>query len=220
MNRGPHGRSREAAGEDSDNRAAAHVRRRALGWSEAGSDGWLDGARRLHSPNHDLRPPDTAVDLLVVHHISLPPGRFSGDAVQRLFTNRLDCDAHPFFAQLRGVRVSAHFLVRRRGDLLQFVDCDARAWHAGVSSFRGRERCNDFSIGIELEGDGSTPFTQAQYRRLAQLTAALCTRYPLRWVAGHSDIAPGRKTDPGPYFDWQQYLGSVQACGLSRPFTD
>lgn len=196
------------------------MRRCALRWGEAGSDGWLDGARRLDSPNHDLRPSGVPVDLLVVHHISLPPGRFSGDAVQRLFTNRLDCDAHPFFAQLRGLRVSTHFLLRRRGELLQFVDCDARAWHAGVSSFQGRACCNDFSVGIELEGDGSTRFTRAQYRRLARLTAALCARYPLRWVAGHSDIAPGRKTDPGPHFDWQQYLDSVQACGLSRPFTD
>lgn len=196
------------------------MKRRALGWRAAGAGGWLDGACRLQSPNHDLRPPGIAVDLLVVHHISLPPGRFSGDAVQRLFTNRLDFDSHPFFAQLRGLRVSTHFLLRRRGELLQFVDCDARAWHAGVSSFRDRERCNDFSVGVELEGDGDTRFTQAQYRRLAQLTAALCARYPLRWVAGHSDIAPGRKTDPGAHFDWQRYLVSVQACGLSRPFTD
>lgn len=194
------------------------TRRRPLGWRGPGSGGWLEGAHRTPSPNHDARPAGTAVELLVVHHISLPPGRFSGDAVQRLFTNRLDHDAHPFFAQLRGLRVSAHFLLRRRGELLQFVDCDARAWHAGASSFLGRERCNDFSVGVELEGDGETPFTQAQYRRLAALTAALCVRYPLRWVAGHSDVAPGRKTDPGPCFDWARYLASVRACGLSRPF--
>ncbi|HWS74469.1 MAG TPA: 1,6-anhydro-N-acetylmuramyl-L-alanine amidase AmpD, partial [Quisquiliibacterium sp.] len=112
----------------------------------------------------------------------------------------------------------SHFLLRRRGELVQFVDCEARAWHAGASAFLGRERCNDFSIGVELEGDGSTRFTEAQYRRLAALTAVLCARYPLRWVAGHSDIAPGRKTDPGPFFDWPRYLGSAHSCGLSRPF--
>lgn len=169
-------------------------------------DGWCRAARRLPSPNFDARPPATAIDLLVVHHISLPPGRFSGDAIERLFTNRLDCSVHPYFAQLRGLRVSAHFLIRRRGELLQFVSCDARAWHAGASEFMGRPRCNDFSIGIELEGDGDTPFTDAQYRVLVRTTRMLRERYPLHHVAGHSDIAPGRKTDPGPFFDWQRYL--------------
>lgn len=189
-----------------------------LRWN-ASDGGWLAGARRVASPNFDARPAGAVVDLLVVHHISLPPGRFSGDAVERLFTNALDPGAHPFFEGLRGLRVSAHFLVRRRGELLQFVDCDARAWHAGQSSFLGRERCNDFSIGVELEGDGETPFTAAQYRRLARLTMALRDRYPLRWVAGHSDVAPGRKFDPGPRFDWGRYLGSVVSTGLSRPFS-
>ncbi len=187
-----------------------------LRWPGAG--GWLAGARQLPSPNQDARPDATAVDLLVVHHISLPPGRFSGDAVERLFTNRLDTQAHPFYGQLQGLRVSAHFLVRRRGELLQFVDCDARAWHAGASRFGERERCNDFSIGVELEGSGEVRFTEAQYRRLAALTRALCARYPLRWAAGHSDIAPGRKTDPGPFFDWARFLASVHGTGIVRPF--
>ena len=186
--------------------------------------GWLSGAgrlreaRHLESANRDERPPGTAVDLLVVHHISLPPGRFRGDAIERLFTNRLDADAHPAFAPLRELRVSAHFLVRRDGRLLQFVDTDRRAWHAGASNFAGRERCNDFSIGVELEGDGEHRFTAAQYRTLRRLLARLRERYPLRWVAGHSDIAPGRKHDPGPRFDWPRLLRSREARGLTRPF--
>jgi AmpD protein len=180
--------------------------------------GWLAPARRMPSANHDARPAGVPVDLLVIHYISLPPGRFSGDAVERLFTNRLEPHAHPFYAQLRGLRVSSHFFIRRRGELLQFVGADARAWHAGASQFRGRERCNDFSIGVELEGSGEVPFTDAQYRRLAELTRALLARYPLRWVAGHSDIAPGRKSDPGPHFDWSRYLSDVEGTGLVRPF--
>lgn len=200
-------------------RARGRARRSgALQWPAPAGGGWLSGARCVPSPNHDERPAGTAVDLLLIHHISLPPGRFSGDAIERLFTNRLDPQAHPYFGQLAGLRVSSHFLVRRRGELLQFVDCDARAWHAGVSSFLGRERCNDFSIGVELEGDGETPFTQAQYRRLAALVRLLRERYPLRWLAGHSDVAPGRKTDPGPFFDWQRLLEGVRDTGLSRPF--
>lgn len=198
------------------NAAARPARRASLRWADGG--GWLEGARRVPSPNHDRRPEGTPPELLVVHHISLPPERFSGEAIERLFTNRLDHDTHPYFQQLRGVRVSAHFLIRRRGELLQFVDCDLRAWHAGVSSFQGRERCNDFSIGIELEGSAAAAFTEAQYRRLAALTTALCERHPLRWVAGHSDIAPGRKTDPGPRFDWSRFLLSIADTGLSRPF--
>jgi len=180
--------------------------------------GWYRPARRLPSPNHDPRPPGASVDLLVIHHISLPPGRFAGDAVERLFTNRLDCSGHPSYAALRDIRVSAHFLVRRRGELRQFVSGDARAWHAGASSFLGRERCNDFSIGIELEGTGERAYTEAQYRVLARLTLALAARWPLRHVAGHSDIAPGRKTDPGPSFDWPRFIAMVRASGLSRPF--
>lgn len=186
-----------------------------LRWADGG---WLSGARRVASPNCDTRPAGAVVDLLVVHYISLPPGRFSGDAIERLFTNTLDCDADPFYDQLRGLRVSSHFLVRRRGEIVQFVRSDARAWHAGQSSFLGRERCNDFSIGVELEGSGDVPFTGAQYRRLASLTALLCQRHPLRWVAGHSDVAPGRKSDPGPHFDWPGFLARIGGSGLQRPF--
>jgi len=189
---------------------------RALRW--ATGDDWLQGARRVDSPNFDTRPAGTPVDLLVVHYISLPPGRFTGDAIERLFTNRLAPDADPHFASLAGLRVSTHFLIRRRGDLTQFVGCDSRAWHAGVSGFMGRERCNDFSIGVELEGTGQVRFTDAQYRRLASLTSRLAERYPLRWVAGHEDVAPGRKHDPGPRFDWARYLADVRATGLVRPF--
>lgn len=172
----------------------------------------------MPSPNHDERPEGAAVELLVVHYISLPPGRFRGDAIERLFTNRLDCAAHPAFAPLRELRVSAHFLIRRDGELVQFVDADRRAWHAGVSSFDGRERCNDFSIGVELEGDGAHRFTARQYRMLRRLLARLRERYPLRWIAGHSDIAPGRKDDPGPLFDWRRLKGAREARGLVDPF--
>lgn len=180
--------------------------------------GWLRAARRIPSPNFDARPHGTSIDLLVVHYISLPPGRFSGDAIERLFTNRLDVSVHPSFAVLRGLRVSSHFLIRRRGELLQFVSTQARAWHAGVSSFRGRERCNDFSIGVELEGDGDHRYTESQYRRLRGLMAALRQRHPLRWIAGHSDIAPQRKSDPGPFFDWDRVLAAPESEGLRRPF--
>jgi N-acetyl-anhydromuramoyl-L-alanine amidase len=180
--------------------------------------GWHRRARRVPSPNFDERPHGVGIDLVVVHHISLPPGRFSGDAVERLFTNRLDCTADPSFAPLQALRVSSHFLVRRRGELLQFVSCDARAWHAGASDFLGRSRCNDFSIGIELEGDGEHRFTDAQYRVLARTVQALAERYPLRHLAGHSDIAPGRKADPGPFFDWGRLLASLAATRLRRPY--
>jgi AmpD protein len=191
--------------------------RGALAWRED-AEGWLAGARRVPSPHHDARPAGAVVDLLVVHHISLPPGRFSGDAIERLFTATLDPRSHPAFAELAGLRVSAHFLVRRRGEIVQFVDTDHRAWHAGVSHFQGRERCNDFSVGVELEGDGEHRFTVAQYRRMGQLARLLARRHPLRWVAGHSDIAPGRKHDPGPFFDWQSLLSSIADTGLTRPF--
>ena len=167
--------------------------------------GWIDGARAVRSPNHDDRPPGAAIELLVVHHISLPPGRFSGDAVERLFTNTLDPAAHPSFAPLRELRVAAHFLVRRRGELVQFVGTDLRAWHAGASSFLGRERCNDFSIGIELEGTDDVPYEAAQYATAAAVIDALLRAYgglSASRIVGHSDIAPGRKTDPGPSFDW------------------
>lgn len=171
------------------------------------ADGWFRPAQRIPSPNCDARPQGMAVELVVVHNISLPPGVFDGDAVIALFTNRLDFDAHPYYQGIRGLQVSAHFFVRRDGRLIQFVPCSLRAWHAGASSWEGRERCNDFSVGIELEGSDDTPFTDTQYATLAPLLAALKRRYPIRGIAGHSDIAPGRKTDPGPYFDWHR-LGS------------
>lgn len=180
-----------------------HPRRR-LGAPDA--EGWLPGARHVASPNFDARPAGVAIDLLVVHAISLPPDRFGGSAIEQLFTNRLDADADPYFATVAHLRVSAHFLIRRGGELIQFVPCGARAWHAGVSSWQGRERCNDFSIGVELEGCDTTPFEAAQYRRLATLVRALRRRYPLTYIAGHSDIAPGRKSDPGPHFDWARFL--------------
>ncbi len=164
--------------------------------------GWLEGARRIVSPNCDARPEGEAISLVVIHNISLPPGRFGGAGIVELFTNRLDPTAHPYYAEIAHLRVSAHFLIRRRGELIQFVPCGARAWHAGVSSWKGRERCNDFSIGIELEGSDDRPFTQAQYRRLGALIGKLRHAYPITDIAGHSDIAPGRKTDPGPCFDW------------------
>lgn len=159
---------------------------------------------QVPSPNCDARPPGTDLSLLVVHGISLPPGRFGGDAIGRLFTNRLNPASHPYFASIAGLRVSAHFLIRRTGVLLQFVPCTARAWHAGESTWRGRSACNDFSIGIELEGTDDRPYTGAQYRTLSRLVQALATRYAIRDVAGHSDVAPGRKTDPGMHFDWRR----------------
>ena len=169
---------------------------------EVGSDGWLTRVRREPSPNFDPRPDGEAPSLLVVHAISLPPGEFGSDDVLDLFANRLDASRHPYFAGIRDLRVSAHFLIRRDGELIQCVSCDDRAWHAGVSSWNGRERCNDFSIGIELEGCDDLPFESSQYAALKSLIEVLRQRYPLVAIVGHSDIAPGRKTDPGPCFDW------------------
>lgn len=166
------------------------------------AQGWLDEARQLPSPNCDQRPGDEPPSLIVIHNISLPPGEFGGSAVEELFTNRLDWDAHPYYQGIRGLEVSAHFFIRRDGELIQFVPCSMRAWHAGASSWCGRERCNDFSIGIELEGSDELPFTEAQYASLAELTRTLKETYPVTGIVGHADIAPGRKTDPGPYFDW------------------
>lgn len=171
-------------------------------------EGWLPGARRAPSPNCDSRPPDAAVTLAVLHSISLPRGAYGGGAIERLFTNRLDPGAHPSFADLAGVRVSAHFLIRRDGALVQFVPLHLRAWHAGASRWRGRDRCNDFSVGIELEGVDDAAFAPVQYRRLAALLGALAARLPLRAIAGHSDVAPGRKTDPGAGLDWARVLGA------------
>lgn len=170
-----------------------------------GSDGWSSNVLREPSPNFDARAPGMPVDLLVIHNISLPPGEFGGPYIADLFTNRLDCDAHPYFDQLRQLRVSAHFLIRRDGSVIQFVSANDRAWHAGASNHCGRERCNDFSIGIELEGTDFTPFEAAQYDALVELTTALKARYALTDVTGHEHIAPGRKTDPGPHFDWLRF---------------
>lgn len=179
---------------------------------------WQDGryrpAHQLASPNHGARPPGACIDLIVLHSISLPPGRYGGDEVAQLFTNQLDAEAHPYFQTLRGMQVSSHFFVRRDGQLLQFVSCDDRAWHAGPSSWRGRPNCNDDSIGIELEGLEGDAFEPAQYDRLARLCLALARRYPIRFIAGHEHIAPGRKADPGPGFLWrdlQAQLGWAEA---------
>ena len=172
---------------------------------EISDRGLASGVPFSASPNCDERPPDVDVDLLVVHAISLPPGEFGGPAVEALFQNRLDVTTHPYYASLAGVRVSAHFFVRRDGTLLQFVPCVKRAWHAGVSSWRGRAHCNDFSIGVELEGTDEVPYEALQYETLARLTRALTARYPITEIVGHSDVAPGRKTDPGPHFDWPRY---------------
>jgi AmpD protein len=174
-----------------------------------GADGWLEGARRVPSPNRDARPPGAEVSLLLVHAISLPPGEYGGDAIERLFTNRLDAKAHPYFAEIDGLEVSAHFLVRRDGALVQFVPVHERAWHAGASCWRGRSRCNDFSLGVELEGSDDEPFEPSQYARLSELVHALRAQLPLRDVAAHSEVAPGRKTDPGPHFDWPRLLAAV-----------
>lgn len=173
--------------------------------------GLADGAQQFQSPNCDERPPDAAIELLVIHNISLPPGVFGGTAVTDLFLNRLDPAAHPYFVAIAGLRVSAHFLIRRDGVLLQFVPCTLRAWHAGQSSWRGRQRCNDYSIGIELEGTDDTAFCDAQYDCLGVLARALHARYPIAASVGHSEIAPGRKTDPGPCFDWPRYRASLLA---------
>ena len=164
--------------------------------------GWLRRARSVASPNFGARPEGTAVDLVVLHAISLPPGRFGGDAIERLFTNRLDPEAHPYFREIAGLRVSAHFLVRRDGELVQFVPVERRAWHAGASRWRGRARCNDYSVGIELEGAEGEPFEDAQYRELV----ALLRELQLKQLAAHSDVAPGRKKDPGAGFDWPRVL--------------
>ena len=186
---------------------------------------WLDGgwyrfARHKHSPNFGLRPPQAHVDLIVLHSISLPPGQYGGDEVQRLFSNTLDWDAHPYFQSIRGLQVSAHFYVRRDGELWQFVGADDRAWHAGASSWRGRDNCNDDSIGIELEGLEGDVFEAAQYETLSSLLPALAQRYPIAHVAGHEHIAPGRKLDPGPGFDWPRLrapLGSPRSFFPPQP---
>lgn len=175
----------------------------------------LAGARWLPSPNSDARPDPADVSLLVVHAISLPPGQFGGTGIDRLFTNALDPDEHPYFARIRELRVSSHLCIFRTGAVRQYVSFDRRAWHAGESAFEGRTRCNDFSIGIELEGTDAAPFEAVQYRRLATVAAALLRAYPAitpARIVGHSDIAPGRKTDPGPRFDWLRFHAELSVA--------
>ncbi len=177
--------------------------------------GWYRFARMLPSPNCGARPAGETTSLLLIHSISLPPGLYGGDGVQQLFTNTLDWDAHPYYAGIRGLQVSAHFYITRTGALWQFVSCDDRAWHAGASRFQGRDNCNDFSIGIELEGIEGATFEQAQYESLASVSAAIATAYPIQHVAGHEHVAPGRKRDPGAGFDWpglQRALGWPSRC--------
>jgi len=170
------------------------------------TSGWLSSARRCESPNFGPRPVATSIDLALIHSISLPPGEFGGDAIEKLFTNRLDWDEHPYFRQIRGLTVSAHFLLRRDGELVQFVSCDDRAWHAGASAWRGRDGCNDFAVGIELEGLEGEEFAPQQYEALASLLKDLARHYPVTAVAGHEHVAPGRKFDPGSGFDWAQLM--------------
>lgn len=166
-------------------------------------DGWWARAMRIDSPNFGERPDHAQIDLLVIHSISLPPGVYGGPEIEALFTNQLDWDAHPYFASIRNMQVSAHFLIRRDGSLLQFVSCDKRAWHAGVSHYRGRDNCNDDSIGIELESLEGDTFEVAQYDTLSVLCTQLVEKFPIAHIAGHEDVAPGRKFDPGTGFDWQ-----------------
>ena len=174
-----------------------------LSWPSVWQDGWYRMARRVDSPNFGPRPAQVCIDLVVIHSISLPPGVYDGPEVEQLFTNRLDPSAHPYFEQLRGLEVSAHFLIRRTGEIVQFVSTHERAWHAGQSSYRGRAQCNDDSIGIELEGLEGQTFEQAQYLQLAMLCRDLAALHPVQHLAGHEHVAPGRKQDPGPGFDWR-----------------
>lgn len=188
--------------------ARPHVQATAAGARWDG--GWWGGAARRDSPNFGPRPREASVDLALIHSISLPPGEYAGDDVERLFTNCLDWDSHPYYDTIRGLQVSAHFLIRRNGQALQFVSCDSRAWHSGASSWNGRENCNDFSVGIELEGLEGNSFEPAQYRSLTRLLKALATRYRLAAVVGHEHVAPGRKFDPGPGFDWARLARALQ----------
>ena len=178
-------------------------------------EGWYRHARQQQSPNYGPRPKSATVDLVVLHSISLPPGVYGGNHVQALFANQLDWSAHPYFQTIRGLQVSSHFYIQRQGELWQFVSCDDRAWHAGVSHYRGRDNCNDDSIGIELEGLEGESFEDAQYETLQSLVGAIAGRYPIEHIAGHEHIAPGRKNDPGAGMDWvllQRSLGLAPAC--------
>jgi N-acetyl-anhydromuramoyl-L-alanine amidase len=181
-------------------------------------DGWFAGARRVDSPHADDRPAQSVIELVVIHGVSLPPGEFGGPWIEDLFAGRLDPSAHPFFETIRNLRVAPHLLIRRDGELVQFVPFERRAWHAGRSAWRGRVECNDFSVGIELEGSDETPYTDAQYAALARILPALRAAYPgigEDAVAGHSDVAPGRKTDPGPAFDWERLAGALARGGYN-----
>lgn len=166
--------------------------------------GYLESATQIASPNFDARPENTTIDLIVIHNISLPPNTYAGAGVMQLFTNQLDPNEHPYYAEIHTRKVSSHFFIRRDGELIQFVSCLHRAWHAGVSNWQSHERCNDFSVGIELEGSDFEAFEPVQYKTLKLLIKALKKTYPIQQIVGHSDIAPGRKTDPGPYFEWHK----------------
>lgn len=180
--------------------------------------GWYSPARAMPSPNFGPRPPQVDIDLIVLHSISLPPGEFGGTAIQQLFTNTLDWSAHPYYENIKGLKVSAHFLIRRSGDLIQFVSCDQRAWHAGASHYRGRGDCNNDSVGIELEGLEGMTFEPGQYATLSQLCQALMGQYPVQHIAGHEHIAPNRKQDPGPGFDWAKLKRDLR--GARDVFTE
>lgn len=177
--------------------------------------GWISGVKRVPSPHFNERPDNETPSLLVIHNISLPPGEFGGPWIDALFTGNLDPEAHPFFAEIAHLRVSAHCLIRRDGEIIQYVPFHLRAWHAGVSTYQGREACNDFSIGIELEGTDSLAYTKAQYQALQQVTRLLIDHYPqiAQHITGHSDIAPDRKTDPGPAFDWATFREALADPG-------
>jgi AmpD protein len=185
-------------------------------------EGWIGDANWRYSPNQEVRPEQSKVDLVVIHHISLPPGEFkrqpSSHHIVDFFQNKLDPSGHPYFLEIAQQKVSSHFLISRSGELTQFVSTKNKAWHAGASSFLGREKCNDFSIGVEIEGDGDTPFTELQYKTLARLVKKLREKYPDLQFAGHSDIAPGRKTDPGVHFDWKKFQKETAISVEKMPF--
>jgi AmpD protein len=193
-------------------RRGAQGGKREVSW-KLDASGLLSAAAYVPSPNCDDRPGGATIELLVIHNISLPPGEFGGPGIVELFTNRLDPSAHPYYREIQGHKVSSHFLIRRDGELIQFVPCARRAWHAGQSEWGGRSRCNDFSVGVELEGAEDQPFADFQYAVLADLTRALKHSYPIKDCVGHSEIAtpPGRKTDPGPHFDWARFRSLMKS---------
>lgn len=168
------------------------------------ADGWYSECKHLASPNFNSRPTNTPVNIIVIHSISLPPGIYNNNYIEDFFLNQLYIDAHPYFKEIKDLKVSAHFLIKRNGELIQFVSCNDRAWHAGESSYKGKENCNDFSIGIELEGDDKNPYEEDQYIKLLELLECLKKEYNIQDIVGHSEIAPNRKTDPGPLFNWKK----------------